>query len=136
MSQAGSRNTDHKSKKQEEKAPGRETIPYGRSWKRWDLMTVDSWSYEILATYLSVICLIAIFLVLWTYDQQRTPKFAYGLTLNTIISLLSAATKSPLILAVGECIGQLRWIRSKKTSNPIAQIQAYDDASRGPWVGF
>ncbi|CAG8919328.1 unnamed protein product [Penicillium salamii] len=99
----------------------------------WHSIALDTWFYEIVALLFSAGCYCAIFFVLRAYDGKPSPKFSHGLTLNTIVSVLSTASKSSLIFTVSECIGQLRWIQFKKSPTPLAHIQTYDSASRGPW---
>lgn len=96
-------------------------------------MVLDSWFYEVIAICFSVACFMTLFYILQIYDQSPQPKFSYGLTLNTIVSVLATASKTSLIFLVGECIGQLRWASFRGTSNPLLYIQTYDSASRGPW---
>lgn len=71
---------------------------------RWDSLSLGTWFYEFLALCFSVACFIAIFVILHVYDGKTTPKLSHGLTLNTIISVLSTASKSSLTFAVGESI--------------------------------
>ncbi|KAJ5593446.1 hypothetical protein N7537_010350 [Penicillium hordei] len=99
----------------------------------WSSLALDTWLFEIIAICFSVACFIAIFCILWVYDQTPTPKFSHGLTLNTIVSVLATASKSSLIFVVGQSIGQLRWIWFQKGPKPLSHLQDYDSASRGPW---
>jgi hypothetical protein len=56
----------------------------------------------------SIGCLVAIVLVVGAYDGKRIPQFVSGLTLNTIISVLSTASRSSLIFVASAIIGQLK----------------------------
>lgn len=100
---------------------------------RWERIGLDTWFYEYLAVVFSVSCFITIFIILLVYNQKPTPKFAHGITLNTIVSALATASKSSLVFVVGESIGQLRWVWFQKKPRPLSHAQAYDSASRGPW---
>ncbi|CAG8178792.1 unnamed protein product [Penicillium salamii] len=71
----------------------------------------DTWLWEALAIIFSILCFTAMFCVVWVYDQQASPSLPYGITLNSVISILGTASKSSLIFAVAESLGQLKWIR-------------------------
>jgi hypothetical protein len=109
------------------------TSTVGSLSSRWESITLDTWLYQIIALCFSIACFIALISVLLVYDRKPTPKLSVGLTLNTVISTLATASKSSLIFVVGDCIGQLRWVRLKKTPGPLSHVQLYDNASRGPW---
>ncbi|KAL4911374.1 hypothetical protein BDW74DRAFT_172836 [Aspergillus multicolor] len=53
-------------------------------------------------------CFIARISLLMVFDDKASPHFAYGVTLNALISLLAPASKPALIFVVSECMGQLK----------------------------
>ena len=81
----------------------------------------------------SILCFLAIVCLLRGYDQKASPTFKQGITLNSIISVLSAASKSSMIYAVTASIGQLKWNWFYTKRERLQHIQLFDDASRGPW---
>ncbi|KAF7517854.1 hypothetical protein G7054_g13667 [Neopestalotiopsis clavispora] len=97
----------------------------------------DNWLWEILCTGLSVVCLIALVVLLKVFDQQPLPELRYGLTFNAIISILVTVSRTALGVVVANCISQLKWhwyLRERRTAGKsMLDIQLYDDASRGPW---
>ncbi|KAL2795844.1 hypothetical protein BJX66DRAFT_336552 [Aspergillus keveii] len=102
---------------------------------------VDTWFYECLTMIFSLACFGAVVSLLVVTDGKPPPSFAYGLTLNAIVSLLGTACKSSLIFVIGECIGQLKWIwfykgssktLEKKRKQHLDGMQLFDTASRGP----
>ena len=101
----------------------------------WTRITLDSWFYEIAGLFFGFVCFIAMVCVLCIYQEQSTPEVPYGITLNTLISILATASKASLAFAVGECIGQLKW-SAFQSPRPLHYIQAYDSAGRGPWGSF
>lgn len=112
--------------------------PAESRWCLWRSMSYDSWFYETIAICFSAACLAATACLLYAYNKQPLPKLPSGLTLNAVISILATASKSSLIFAVGECIGQLRWLSFRKAAfrnitKPLSLVQIYDSASRGPW---
>lgn len=105
----------------------------------WNHLVLDTWFSEILAICFSLVCFIAIVAVLSSYDGKQPPKLTYGLTLNTIVSILATACKSSLLFLVAESIGQLKWAwffqtgkDKKEHKRPLQDIQSFDGASRGP----
>ncbi|KAL3467196.1 hypothetical protein BJX64DRAFT_192179 [Aspergillus heterothallicus] len=97
---------------------------------------VDTWLYEFLSILFSLACMGGVAAILIIYDQEPRPSFAYGITLNAIISLLGTASKSSLIYVIGECMGQLKWVwfyrAEKRRHQRLDHMQYFDSASRGP----
>lgn len=93
---------------------------------------LDSWPCESIAICFSIACLLAIVFVVQTFDGEKIPELVSGLTLNAIISVLSTASRASLIFVVGASMGQLKWCWFRKSARQIHDIQAIDDASRGP----
>ena len=93
----------------------------------------DTWLWEGTAVVFSILCFTAIFCVVRVYDQKASPTLPYGITLNSVISILGTASKSSLIFAVGESLGQLKWMWFWGTKRRLRDFQSFDSASRGPW---
>ncbi|OJJ35802.1 hypothetical protein ASPWEDRAFT_41044 [Aspergillus wentii DTO 134E9] len=103
-----------------------------REKSRESSLIVDSWFWEIFAVAFSVICAVAILVLLLVYDGKASPSLPHELTLNTIVSILATASKSSLIFLISASISQLKWIWFQKEKKPIYHLQSIDDASRGP----
>ncbi|KAJ5605695.1 hypothetical protein N7510_008476 [Penicillium lagena] len=97
-------------------------------WASFD----DTWLLECLAMTFSVASFMAIIIILRICDQKPSPNLSYGLTLNTIVSLLAAASRSSLLFVVAAAVGQLKWIWFQRRERPVSDMQAFDDATRGP----
>ncbi|CAG7995224.1 unnamed protein product [Penicillium salamii] len=98
-------------------------------------ITLDSWLLESIAVAVSMGCFIAIAVVLYIYDGEVRPEIGHGINLNTIVSILATGSKSALVFAVGESIGQLKWLWFQdptKSESQLVSIQRFDAASRGP----
>lgn len=93
----------------------------------------NSWYPETTALVLSVACVIAIAIVLHSYDGQPNPKMKWGLTINAVISILATTSKVSLMFTISNSIGQLKWVwfLNRKTRS-LLDAGIYDDASRGP----
>ncbi|ETS84602.1 hypothetical protein PFICI_02627 [Pestalotiopsis fici W106-1] len=104
-----------------------------KSYKIW----VDTWYWEILCLLFSIGLLVAMAVLLRVYDQQPTPYFQYGITLNTVIAVLTAFSKAALAVPTASGISQLKWqwYRNERAlgGRCVRDIQIFDDASRGPW---
>jgi hypothetical protein len=98
---------------------------------RWQLTSLDTWSWEFLSLGLSILCFVAIFILLLVYNGKASPQFPHGLTLNAIVSVLATGTKSSLIFVTSTAIGQLKWSWFRRRRQ-LHDIQLFDDASRGP----
>ncbi|CAI7569687.1 unnamed protein product [Penicillium bialowiezense] len=97
---------------------------------------LDSWLLESIAVAFSVGCFIAIAVVLYVFDGKLRPEIGHGINLNTIVSILATGSKSALVFAVGEAIGQLKWLWFQdpmKSQSQLVSIQRFDAASRGPF---
>lgn len=91
---------------------------------------VRSWGWEILSVVGSASCLAALVGVLLGYDGK--PIFTWhGVTLNSIVSLLSTASKAALLFAIGELISQWKWILFTDRARPLMDFERIDSASRG-----
>jgi hypothetical protein len=89
------------------------------------------WIPEIVAAASSALYLLALSVLLSVYDNK--PIFSwYGITLNTVVSLLSTASKAFLMLAVGEAMGQWKWILFSRERRLLIDFERLDSASRGP----
>lgn len=92
----------------------------------------DTWLLECLAMAFSFASFIAVIIILKVYDQKPSPNLSYGLTLNSIVSLLATASRSSLLFVVAGAVGQLKWIWIQHRERRVLDIQSFDDASRGP----
>ena len=86
---------------------------------------------EIAALSFGIFCLEAIALIVETYDGANIPRFVSGLTLNTIVSVLLTAARSSSNFVASATVGQSKW-RCLRKRHRLHNIQALDDASRGP----
>jgi len=73
--------------------------------------------------------------VLYTIDGEPYQAFRISnvhITPNTFISIVSTVSKSSFLLPVAESISQLKWIYFQQRPHRIRDLQAFDNASRGP----
>ncbi|KAK7957804.1 hypothetical protein PG988_012652, partial [Apiospora saccharicola] len=91
-----------------------------------------NWGIEIFALLFSVSALAALIVLLLREDNKPLNSWIAPFSLNTIVSVLSVAFRTPLAFAVGSCLGQGKWAWFSKRSGSVAVFAAIDEASRGP----
>ena len=95
----------------------------------------DWWLGELL-TILSSCCLvIALCIILQAYNGQPVPSFGTflnsGITLGTVVALLSTLAVAAVLGSIQQCINQLKWLWYSGPSRPLSDMEIYDQASRG-----
>lgn len=72
--------------------------------------TTNGWALELGCWLIGVVCLVSICaLLVWSNGKSSQP-FAYGITLNTLISLLATIARVALLVPVTQSISQLKWL--------------------------
>jgi len=98
------------------------------SWKE----SIMAWRVEVAAWLFSCACTVALVLVLSQYNDKPSPKWHYGLTLNTLTALLVTIARVALSVPIVECISQLKWLwYTSVQTRPMMDFQRFDKASRG-----
>lgn len=92
-----------------------------------------SWTVEIIAFALAIASLTCIVGVLAHYKGKAMPHWPAGITLNTVIAIMTAIANAALASPLQQGLSQLKWISFKRRSRPITDMEAFDDASRGLW---
>lgn len=107
--------------------PGKQLKP--SLWRQYQ----NSWYPEVAALTLSASCVVAIAVILDTFDGKPNLRMKWGLTLNAVISILATTSKVSLIFTISNSIGQLKWVWFLgKKPRSLRDVGVYDDASRGP----
>jgi hypothetical protein len=89
------------------------------------------WAAETAGTLASASLLFALAILLAVYDDKAVFDWK-GITLNTVVSVLSTASKAALLYPISELISQWKWIVFTGTRRPLIGFQGIDAASRGP----
>ncbi|KAE8381211.1 hypothetical protein BDV26DRAFT_289701 [Aspergillus bertholletiae] len=90
------------------------------------------WIWEIVLCIGSLAALLAVIVVLLEYDGQALPDWPYGITINSILSWITQLLTTCMIAVVAACLSQSKWIYFSKDERPLADMDMYDSASRGP----
>lgn len=100
--------------------------PFRRISSRW-------WFWEITSITITLSSFLAIIITLRVFDGKPLPEIPFGITLNTIASLLGTVVKTTLLLVVSSALSQLKWLWFYEKERRLQDLQVYDEASRGPW---
>lgn len=76
-----------------------------------------SWWQEILSSIVSVICVVAIALILQNIDGTLLSSWGIAVSPNAVISILSTTAKATMILPIAESISQFKWLHLYKSKN-------------------
>ena len=96
--------------------------------------SVFTWPFEITCCFFSILCLWAIVQTLLFCNRKPSPAFPFGVTINSIVALLSSLCSLACTFVVSEGVSQMKWNHfARDKARPLSHLQAFDDASRGIW---
>ncbi|KAF2189313.1 hypothetical protein K469DRAFT_748002 [Zopfia rhizophila CBS 207.26] len=93
---------------------------------------ISGWFWETLSLVGSTLSLVALICVLRVYENKRSPQWSLGMSLNTVISIVSTTFKSSMMMSIASSVSQAGWIWLAQRPKPLRDICWYDEASRGP----
>ncbi|KAJ4246011.1 hypothetical protein NW762_013755 [Fusarium torreyae] len=100
--------------------------------KSW---TGSNWLVEGTSVLVSCLITLGLCLLLARFDGHNAPDFGsvpnWGITLNTIVAIMINLAVATSISAVVECVSQLKWLWFSEQPRSLADIQIFDEASRG-----
>jgi len=91
------------------------------------------WTFELICAILSIVCMVAIVIVLAIINGKRLDSWHSTVRPNTVVSVIATASKSLLLLPVAECISQAKWLYYQSRPRPLYDLDVFESASRGPW---
>lgn len=59
-----------------------------------------------------------------------------GLSLNSILSVLSTMSRTSLLVPLDNALGQLMWLAFAHRARALADAELFNEAARGPWGAF
>ena len=74
--------------------------------------------------------------ILSLWQNQPLSRWSLPVSINAIVSVLSAIFKASLVMPVSEGINHLKWLWFVSGRRPLSDIDVFDRASRGPWGSF
>jgi hypothetical protein len=102
----------------------------GQLYHSW---VTDWWLLELGALVIAALCLGCIIIVLFVYRNSPIPSRPWGITLNTLLSVLSQVSNLGLMTALIGAFGQQKWLWFRKSRKSLNDFNSFDKASRGPW---
>jgi hypothetical protein len=98
------------------------------------------WIWEILTIVFSLGLIGAIYAIVLRYDGQRLSTWNLPINLSTLVALLSTISRVSIAVVLAEVISQAKWswfwdsaASHDHLARPLSELQAFDDASRGPF---
>ncbi|TDZ30565.1 hypothetical protein CTRI78_v011867 [Colletotrichum trifolii] len=90
-----------------------------------------AWGAEYWAVAGATVSLAAMMTLLARFDGKGV--FAWhGVTLNTVVSILSVTIKASIAFVIAECMAQWKWILFAREERPLIDFDRIDEATRGP----
>ncbi|KAJ5568900.1 hypothetical protein N7450_011386 [Penicillium hetheringtonii] len=91
----------------------------------------EKWVIEIACCVGMLAALASVIGFLAAYDGRSIPDWPYGITVNTVLSLITLVLNACLTGVVAICVSQWKWISFHSQRRPLAEMNTYDWASRG-----
>ncbi|KAI1264828.1 hypothetical protein F5Y18DRAFT_68359 [Xylariaceae sp. FL1019] len=113
-------------------SPGQDTTAKPREETYFLDRFRTSWMFEIASEIFSAATLLALIILLTKLDGRPLSTWTIAVSPNAVIAVLSIATRASLVYALGQVISQLKWLHLLRKPDSLADLQHYDDASRGP----
>ncbi|CZR66586.1 uncharacterized protein PAC_16487 [Phialocephala subalpina] len=105
--------------------------PIRQETRNWFSRQSDWWLREFSSCLFSLLCAVAIIIILKVYDGEPLSKLPKGITLNIVLALFTTLAKAGLMIPISEALGQLKWVWFKE-ERPLVDFETFDQASRGP----
>ncbi|KXH25926.1 hypothetical protein CSAL01_04480 [Colletotrichum salicis] len=91
----------------------------------------SAWGPEYWALVGGIVSFAAMVVLLARFDGK--PIFTWnGVTLNTVVSILSVTMKAAVAFVLSECLAQWKWILFTREDRPLIDFDRIDAATRGP----
>ncbi|KAH8586025.1 hypothetical protein B0O99DRAFT_645562 [Bisporella sp. PMI_857] len=90
----------------------------------------DWWIWEFIGIATSGLSLAAMIAVLVHFNDRKWPDL---ITINSMLSWTATFAKSAMLIPVTECISQIKWIWFSERDRDLADMEYFDEGSRGPW---
>ncbi|KAI3329504.1 hypothetical protein F4824DRAFT_506083 [Ustulina deusta] len=105
---------------------------YKTRYQRVDSFFTDTWALEVFWCVVAIAFLVGISVFLAVHQDVPRPQWPYGISINTIVSLLVGAMGDALASVLSACIGQTKW-QWFASPQVLSDIETFDRATRDPW---
>lgn len=89
------------------------------------------WLFELFCWLFTLACFAGIVAILASFQGQPVPNWRLGITLPTVVSLISSVATFSLGVPISEGLGQLKYLWFRKT-RPLSDFETLDEAAGGP----
>jgi len=94
------------------------------------------WLWEFASLAVSTLAMTVIIIILFKVDGTALSDWAFPIQPNSMVSVFMTISKSALLVPIAECISQSKWLQFRRAPRPLALLDGFDEASRGPWGSF
>ena len=99
----------------------------------YDTWVTDSWVLGIAGLGLALVSMGALIAVLLGYQNKVVPHWRWGLTLNSLLSILSQIITLSITIVLGGALSQQKWLWFRNSTRSLKDFDRFDNASKGPW---
>lgn len=90
-----------------------------------------AWAFEIATLVLAAGLIVAIAVLLASYNGVPNPDWGVHINLNALLALLSTILRAALVVLAAQIISQRKWDWFAGSARPVSDLQRYDSGSRG-----
>lgn len=113
--------------------PSKGRVPDGRRREsRYNHAVTNWWAIELSCWSLATLSVIILIVVLASFDGRSLRDWRSGITINTVVNVISQIGQTAAIVPVAESISQMKWIWYRQASRPVSDMVHFDDVSRKP----
>lgn len=103
------------------------------AYKRYAAYSPNEWLSESISSAVALGLVIAIGTIFWSMNNKPLHKWNSRISLNASISILTTAYAMALMHGVSTFIGQAKWLHFRDKPRKLADLETFDQASRGLW---
>ncbi|KAK1638966.1 hypothetical protein BDP81DRAFT_447859 [Colletotrichum phormii] len=94
--------------------------------------TLKQWSLEFAALLTSVTAFIVMVILLVVSDGKPQPAWAYSVSINTLVAILTTLLRAAMLFVLSEVFGQAKWLWMS-APRPLRHVEHFDNAGKGAW---
>lgn len=104
-----------------------------RGYKRNRTCSGSEWRLEMFSSSMNLILFGLIIAIFCTMNNRPLDDWPLKISLNAVISILTTACSAAMMHSVSASISQLKWLHFKTRPRRLFNLEAFDEASRGPY---